>query len=137
MYNQYTVQFAYTAIVSCVTCTRPSTRRVSIFFAYFPQKKESEAYEITSLSVCPPLITYEIQLGGHAIEGGLDAVLFNPVPLTIPKWRTFKLLRLMQNLHQSTWDHEILYIDRSSKDEQLFIRSFLLKKIRTWRPFEC
>jgi hypothetical protein len=25
----------------------------------------------------------------------------------------------MQNLHQSTWDHEILYTDRSSKDEQL------------------
>jgi hypothetical protein len=35
---------------------------------------------------------YEIQYGGHAIEGDLDAVLFNPVPLTIPNWRTFKLL---------------------------------------------
>jgi hypothetical protein len=23
---------------------------------------------------------YEIQLGGHSIEGDLDAVLFNPVP---------------------------------------------------------
>jgi hypothetical protein len=31
----------------------------------------------------------------------------------------------MQNLHQSTWDHEILYYDRSSEDEQLLIRQFL------------
>jgi hypothetical protein len=68
---------------------------------------------------------YEIQWGGHAIEGGLNAVLFNPVPSTIPKWWTFRLLRWMQNLHQSTWDHEILYTDRSSKDEQLLIRPFL------------
>jgi hypothetical protein len=27
---------------------------------------------------------------------------------------TLKLLRWMQNLHQSVWDHEILYADRSS-----------------------
>jgi hypothetical protein len=31
---------------------------------------------------------------------------------------TFKLLRWMQNLYQSMWDHEILHADRSSKDEQ-------------------
>jgi hypothetical protein len=48
------------------------------FLAYFP-KKESGAYEITSLavrlSVCPPLITfepigrfYEIQKGGHTLK---------------------------------------------------------------------
>jgi hypothetical protein len=55
------------------------------------------------------------------------SVLFNSVPLTIPKWRTFKLLRWMQNLHQSTWGHKILYTDRSSKDEQLLIKPFLLK----------
>jgi hypothetical protein len=54
-------------------------------------------------------------------------VCFNLVLSTIPKWRTFELLRLMQNLHQSTWDHEILYTDRSSKDEQLLIRQFLSK----------
>jgi hypothetical protein len=52
---------------------------------------------------------------------------FNPVPSTIPKWRTFKLLRWMQNLHQSTWDHEILYTDTHSKDEKLLIRPFLSK----------
>jgi hypothetical protein len=33
----------------------------------------------------------------------------------------------MQNLHQSTWDNEIMYTDRSSKDEQLSIRPFLSK----------
>jgi hypothetical protein len=33
----------------------------------------------------------------------------------------------MQNLHQSTWDHEILYSDRSSKDEQLLITPSLSK----------
>jgi hypothetical protein len=36
-------------------------------------------------------------------------------------------MRWMQNLHQLTWDHEILYTDRSSKDEQLLIRPFLSK----------
>jgi hypothetical protein len=33
----------------------------------------------------------------------------------------------VQNLHQSTWEHEILYTDGSSKDEQLLIRPFLSK----------
>jgi hypothetical protein len=58
------------------------------------------------LSVCPPLITfepigrfYEIQSAGDATEGDLDAVLINLVTSTIPKWRTFKILRWMQNLH--------------------------------------
>jgi hypothetical protein len=36
-----------------------------------------------------------------------------------------------ENLHQSTWDHEILHADRSSKDEQLLIRPFLLKTKNT------
>jgi hypothetical protein len=50
------------------------------------------------------------------------------VPSTIPKWRTFKLLRWMQNFHQLTWDHKILYTDRSSKDEQLLINHFCKNK---------
>jgi hypothetical protein len=33
----------------------------------------------------------------------------------------------MQNLHHSTWDHEILYTDRYPKDEQLLIRPFFVK----------
>jgi hypothetical protein len=53
------------------------------------------------------------------IEDDLDAIFFNYVALTIPKWRSLKLMRWKQNLHQSTWDHEVLYVDRSLKDEQL------------------
>jgi hypothetical protein len=34
----------------------------------------------------------------HTTEGGHDAVLFNLVASTIPKWWTLKLLRWMQNL---------------------------------------
>jgi hypothetical protein len=33
----------------------------------------------------------------------------------------------MQNLHQSTWDHEILHTDRCSKNKQRLIRPFLSK----------
>jgi hypothetical protein len=63
---------------------------------------------------------HEIQYGGHAIEGDLEAIVFNAVAaITIPKWRTLKLLRWMHNLHQSTWDDGILYYDRSSEYEQL------------------
>jgi hypothetical protein len=35
----------------------------------------------------------------------------------------FKILRWMQNLHQTTWDHNILYSDRSLEDEQLLRES--------------
>jgi hypothetical protein len=41
---------------------------------------------------------YEIQSGGHAVEYNLEVIHFYPVALTIPKWRKFRLLRLMQNL---------------------------------------
>jgi hypothetical protein len=37
--------------------------------------------------------------------------------------RIFKLLKLMQTLRQSTWDEEILYVDRSSMDRQLFAKN--------------
>jgi hypothetical protein len=49
-----------------------------------------------------------IQQGSYAIEGDLEAILFNHVDSTIPKWRTFKLLRWMQNLQQLKWDNEEL-----------------------------
>jgi hypothetical protein len=74
---------------------------------------------------------YEIQQAGHAIEGDLDAVVFNAVAATIPKWPTFKLLRWMHNLHQSTWDHASVYSGRSSEYEQLLIRPFLRKTKNT------
>jgi hypothetical protein len=48
---------------------------------------------------------HEIQQGGHATEGDLDAIIFNPVASTIPKWWMFQLLIWMKKLHQSTWDH--------------------------------
>jgi hypothetical protein len=37
----------------------------------------------------------------------------------------FKLLKWMQNLHQSTWNHEILHSDRYLENEQLLIRPLL------------
>jgi hypothetical protein len=60
-------------------------------------KNERAANDITSLlsvRLCvPPLITfktidrfYEIQQGGHAIEGDLDAINYNPITLMILKW---------------------------------------------------
>jgi hypothetical protein len=56
------------------------------------------------LSVCSLLITseqtnrfHEIQQEGQAIEDDLSATLFNLVALTIPKWRTSKRLRWIQN----------------------------------------
>jgi hypothetical protein len=33
---------------------------------------------------------------------------------------TFERLRWIQNLHQSTWDHEMVYADRSSKGPDCF-----------------
>jgi hypothetical protein len=85
------------------------------------------------LSVCLPLpSTYEPNgrflrnsVGIHAIEGDLDAIIFNSVASTIPVWWTFTLLRWIQNLHQLTRDHEILYADRSSEDEQRLIWTLL------------
>jgi hypothetical protein len=56
---------------------------------------------------------------------------FNPVASTIPKWRTFKILRWMQNLHKSIWDHQVLYPKRSSKHEELSITQFLRKPKNT------
>jgi hypothetical protein len=81
------------------------------------------AYEITFLTVCCPLYQHvnqfvdfhRIQYRCQAIESDLNDIIFNPIASTIPKWHTFRLLKWMQNLHQSTWDHETLYSDRSSK----------------------
>jgi hypothetical protein len=39
----------------------------------------------------------------------------------------FRLLKWMQNLHQSTWDHEILYADRFLKDEQTSNKTIFVK----------
>jgi hypothetical protein len=39
----------------------------------------------------------EILYGGDAIQDDIYSILLNPVASTIPKWRTFKLLRWVKN----------------------------------------
>jgi hypothetical protein len=71
--------------------------------------------------------SYETQQEGRVIKGDLDPILFNSVASTITIWRTLRLLRWMQNFHESTWENEILYVDVSPKDEQFLTRPFLWK----------
>jgi hypothetical protein len=51
----------------------------------------------------------EIVYGGDDIEDDLDFILFNAVALTVPKWRTFKLLRWLQLLNRLVDLDEIVY----------------------------
>jgi hypothetical protein len=51
----------------------------------------------------------EILYGGDGIEYYLDYILFNSVSSTLPKRRTFKLLRLVYLLNQLVDLDEILY----------------------------
>jgi hypothetical protein len=67
---------------------------------------------------------YEIQWGGDAIEGDLDIILLNTVPSTIPKFQTSEVDAV---LHQQTWEHEMLYADTASSNEQLSITPFFSK----------
>jgi hypothetical protein len=79
-------------------------------------RKESEAYEITTLSVCVSVCVFHTnnlwmnkyifmillgrgEGGGYTIESDHDAITSNPVAWTIPKWRKLKLPRLMENMH--------------------------------------
>jgi hypothetical protein len=41
--------------------------------------------------------------GGHATEGGLDAIISKPVASTILTGKEFELLRWMQNQNHSKW----------------------------------
>jgi hypothetical protein len=56
-------------------------------------------------------------------------ILFNPVSSTIQNWQTFRLLRWLQNLHQSAWNHDILDADRYLKKWTLSKTIFV--KIKT------
>jgi hypothetical protein len=50
---------------------------------------------------------HEIWLGGNAIQGDLDAVIFSPIPSTILKWLRFKFVSLRHDLQPCTamfWD---------------------------------
>jgi len=51
----------------------------------------------------------EILYEDDDIEDDLDSILLNPVASTIPKWRTFKLLRWVQLLNRLVDLDEILY----------------------------
>jgi hypothetical protein len=51
----------------------------------------------------------EILYAGDDIEDDLDSILFNAVASTIPKWWTFKLMRWVQLLNQSSDLVEIFY----------------------------
>jgi hypothetical protein len=51
----------------------------------------------------------EILYGSDYIEDNLDSMLFNAVASTVPKWRTFKLLRWVQVLNRLVDVDEILY----------------------------
>jgi hypothetical protein len=51
----------------------------------------------------------EILYGSDSTEYYLDYILFNPEASTIPKWRTFKLLRWVQLLSRLVDLDEILY----------------------------
>jgi hypothetical protein len=57
-------------------------------------------YVSVPLSTSEPIITfYVIYEGSQAIEGDHDTIISNVVASTIPKLRTFELLRGVQNLH--------------------------------------
>jgi hypothetical protein len=47
--------------------------------------------------------------GSDDIEGYIYSILFNAVAKTIPKWRTFKLLRWVQPLNRVVDFDEICY----------------------------
>jgi hypothetical protein len=91
------------------------------------------------LCVDPPSSTFgqlvhvflRFEYGGHAIE--CDVIISNPVASTITKWRTFRLLRWMKNLHQSMRDHEILYADRFSMEEQVLISHLCEKRKKKYK----
>jgi hypothetical protein len=64
------------------------------------------------------------------MEDDIDAILSNPVVSVITKWRTFRLLKWVQYLHQSVREHGIFMLI----DLQMTV--FVGKKVRTWQPVE-
>jgi hypothetical protein len=54
-----------------------------------------------------------VQDGSHTIEADLDAIMFNRVAWKMADIQTSEV---NENLHQSTWELDILYAVRSSKD---------------------
>jgi hypothetical protein len=56
---------------------------------------------------------YEFKYSRYAIEGDFNDIMLNPVASATSKWRMFKHLWWMQDLNQSTKDHETLNAERS------------------------
>jgi hypothetical protein len=54
---------------------------------------------------------YEILYACDDVEDDLDAILFNPVASTIPKWRTLKLLSWVKFLNKYVDFYAILCVD--------------------------
>jgi hypothetical protein len=102
----------------------------SLFF-WLTQKVSLWDYIPVCLRLPPPhkllnqlIEFYEIQYERHATEGDVNNIMtVSTTASTTQKWQMFKPLMWMQNLHQWTWNHGILYDDISSKQKP---------KIRTW-----
>jgi hypothetical protein len=69
--------------------------------------------------------------GGDGIEYYLYHILFNSVASTIPKWRIFKLLRLVQILNRLVDLDEIFYGDY---DIEGFLDSIILNLVASNVP---
>jgi hypothetical protein len=63
----------------------------------------------------------DILYGEDGIEGDLDSILLSPVASTIPKWRTFILLRWVLLLNCLVDLDEILYGDDDIEGDLDFI----------------
>jgi hypothetical protein len=74
---------------------------------------------------------------GDGIEYYLDYILFNPVALTTPKWRTFNLLWWVQLLNRLVDLEEISYGDDAIEGD---LNSMLLNPVAStipkWRMFK-
>jgi hypothetical protein len=77
----------------------------------------------------------EILYGSDGIEYYFYYILFNPVASTIPKWRTFKLLRWVLVLNLMVNFDEILYDDDIEDDLDSILINSIASTIPKWRTF--
>jgi hypothetical protein len=77
-----------------------SGRKFCVVFSLLPKNESRLMKSPVCLSVCPPLITseplgrfHEIWYGDNAIQGDLDAIIFNPIASIILKLLRFKVVR--------------------------------------------
>jgi hypothetical protein len=73
---------------------------------------------------------------GDGIENYFNHILFNPVASTIPKWRTFKLLRCVLLLNRFVDLYKILFgSDDVEDDIDSILLSLVASTILKWRTF--